>query len=65
MNSIAKLASFTALGLVTIPCWLYFAGGMGLEGVKWLALVGTIGWFIATPLWMSRELPADAREVEI
>lgn len=65
MNNIAKLASLLTLGLVTVPCFLYFAGAMGLEAVKWAALAGTIGWFIATPMWMSRELPIDANEVEI
>lgn len=65
MNNIAKLASFVTLGLVTVPCLLYFAGAMGLEAVKWAALAGTIGWFIATPLWMRGELPVDASEVEI
>ena len=65
MNNIAKLASLGTFGLVTLPCLLYFAGTMGLEAVKWAALGGTIGWFIATPMWMSRELPIDAKEVEI
>ena len=65
MNQIAKIASLITLGFVVVPCLLYFAGVIGLDGVKWTALVGTIGWFIATPLWMGRELPLDAKEVEI
>ena len=65
MNNIAKIVSLISLGLVVVPCLLYFAGAMGLDTVKWMALVGTIGWFISTPLWMSRELPVDATEVEI
>ena len=65
MNNLAKTASLITLCLVIIPCLLYFAGTIGLDAVKWTALVGTIGWFIATPLWMSRKLPVDASEVEI
>lgn len=65
MNPLAKFASLVTLGLVIIPCGLYWAGVLSLEAVKWNALVGTIGWFIATPLWMSRRLAVDARQVEI
>lgn len=65
MNHLAKLASLITLCLVILPSLLYFAGAIDLNAVKWTALVGTIGWFIATPLWMSRKLPVDASEVEI
>ena len=65
MNNIAKTVSLITLCLVIVPCLLYFAGAIGLDGVKWTALAGTIGWFISTPMWMSRELPVDASEVEI
>ena len=65
MNNIVKIVSLLSLGLVVVPCLLYFAGVIGLDAVKWMALIGTIGWFIATPLWMSRDLPVDASEVEI
>ncbi|MGB7324524.1 MAG: hypothetical protein WBD31_06615 [Rubripirellula sp.] len=65
MNMTAKLVSLVALGAVTLPCVLYFAGAISLDMVKWTALAGTIVWFLATPVWMSRELPVDAKEVEI
>ncbi len=65
MNNIAKLVSLITLGLVIGPCLLHFMGTIGLDTVKVAALVGTVGWFIATPMWMSRELPVDASEVEI
>lgn len=64
MNAV-KIASLIALSLVIVPCLLYFNGAIGLDAVKWTALAGTIGWFIATPMWMSRKLPIDAAEVEI
>jgi hypothetical protein len=63
--NIVKLASLMALSLVIVPCLLYFNGTINLDAVKWTALAGTVGWFTATPLWMSRELPVDATEVEI
>ncbi|TWU51739.1 hypothetical protein [Rubripirellula reticaptiva] len=65
MNMPAKLVSLVSLGAVMIPCVLYFADAISLDTVKWTALAGTIGWFLATPLWMSRELPIDSKEVEI
>lgn len=65
MNAIAKIASLVTLSLVVVPCLLYFAGTVDLDAVKLAALIGTIGWFIATPLWMSRDLSVDASEVEI
>lgn len=65
MNNIAKIVSLITLGMVVVPCLLYFAGAMSLDSVKLTGLIGTIGWFSATPLWMGRELPVDAKEVEI
>ncbi|TWU28631.1 hypothetical protein [Bythopirellula polymerisocia] len=64
MNTV-RIASLISLGFVIVPCLLYFTGAIGLDVVKWSALAGTIGWFIATPVWMSRRLPVDATEVEI
>ena len=37
------------------------AGAFSLESVKWMALAGTIGWFIATPIWMN-ESPVETIE---
>lgn len=65
MNNVAKIVSLLTLCLVVVPCLLFFAGTIGLDTVKWTALAGTIGWFIATPMWMSRELSVDSAEVEI
>ncbi|WP_182866612.1 hypothetical protein [Stieleria mannarensis] len=65
MQSIAKIVSLITLGLVALPCLLYFAGAIGIDAVKWTALAGTIGWFLSTPVWMSRKLSIDADEVEI
>lgn len=65
MSNITKTVSLIALGFVVIPCLMFFAGAIGLDAAKLLALIGTFAWFAATPLWMSRKLPIDAAEVEI
>lgn len=65
MKNIPKLVSLVALSLVVVPCLLFFLGIIGLDAVKGAAFVGTVGWFVSTPLWMSRELSVDASEVEI
>jgi len=65
VKNLAKVVSLITLGLVIGPSLLHFMGMIGLDTVKFAAIVGTVGWFIATPMWMSRELPVDASEVEI
>ncbi len=65
MNTIAKVVSLISLIVTVLPSGLYFVGMIDLGMVKTLTLVGTIGWFISTPLWMGRKLPVDAAEVEI
>lgn len=65
MKSPAKLISLIALAATIVPSVLYFTGAIGHDAVKWTALVGTVVWFIATPMWMGRELSVDAAEVEI
>lgn len=70
MMGIARVVSLVAMGAVIAPCFLYFGGMVELNVVKWAALAGTIGWFIATPLWMGRKPPSviekvDAEQVRI
>lgn len=65
MNKIAKIISLIALLVTVLPSGLFFVGAIDLSMVKTLTLIGTIAWFISTPLWMSRKLPPDAAEVEI
>jgi len=65
MKKAAKLVSVVALAATIVPCLLYFGGVLGHDAVKAAALAGTIAWFIATPIWLRRELPVDAKEVEI
>jgi len=65
MNTISKVISLIGLAVTVIPCLLYYFGMMDHEMVKTVALVGTIIWFISTPLWMGRPSPAEAKHVEI
>lgn len=65
MKTFAKLVSLVALVVTIVPSLLYFTDVIGHDAVKWAALVGTVMWFIATPLWVGRKLPIDAAEVEI
>ncbi|WP_286763655.1 MULTISPECIES: hypothetical protein [Rhodopirellula] len=65
MKNFAKMMSLITLCMIVVPCSMFFAGAIELPLVKSIALFGTIGWFIFTPIWMSRQLPIDAAEVEI
>jgi hypothetical protein len=64
-NTAAKTVSFVALAATIVPSLLYFAGTINLDAVKVVGLLGTVLWFVTTPLWMGRQLPVDASEVEI
>lgn len=65
MNLIAKLVSLVGLIATIAPSVLAFAGMIGVNQVPVPTLIGTVVWFIATPIWMGREVPLDAKEVEI
>lgn len=65
MQSAMKFISYVALAATIVPVLLVYVGLMNSETMKWAALLGTIGWFVATPSWMGRELSVDAQEVEI
>lgn len=65
MYNAAKLVSLVALAATIGPSLLYFGGAIDHGTVKVATLAGTIVWFIATPMWMSRKLPVDANQVEI
>lgn len=54
MRSLIKLVSYIGLGLTLIPSLLVFAGSISIELSKTLMLIGTIIWFISTPIWMNK-----------
>lgn len=58
MSTTAKLVSMIALAVTIVPSLLYFLGVLGIEPMKWIALAGTIAWFIFTPMWMGRDKTA-------
>lgn len=60
-----KIVSLLALAATIVPSLIYFGGMMSHDAVKLTALIGTIVWFITTPMWMGRTLPAEAERAEI
>ena len=64
MNTTPKIASLVALAITIVPGILYFLGMLDIDLMKWIALAGTIGWFIATPMWMGRKAEVGELEVE-
>ncbi len=65
MIRVAQIISLLALLLTILPSVLYFTGSIEHPIVVLTALIGTIVWFISTPMWMSRKIGIDAKEVEI
>lgn len=39
-----------------LPSVLYLFGVLSLDSCKWMMLCATVAWFVATPLWMGREV---------
>ena len=60
MRSAAQLVSLISFCAVSLPCLIFFTGNLSLATVQWLASLGTIGWFVATPIWMGRNVITDA-----
>jgi hypothetical protein len=52
-----QLISWVALVGTILPSILFLTGRGSPELTNWLMLLATIGWFVATPLWMGREQP--------
>lgn len=54
MKSPIKAVSLVMLCVCLLSSVLFFTGTITAETMNVLALVGTIGWFVATPFWMGR-----------
>ncbi len=54
MKSVARMISAVSLVGTILPPVLFFNGSMTLDATRLWMLVATIGWFVATPLWMDR-----------
>lgn len=53
---ILKLISGASIGvLILLVCILSFLGIVGVANMKILMLIGTIIWFVVTPLWMKEK----------
>ncbi len=55
MRRVAQIVSGLALVGTILPAVLFVGGSLELAQVKTWMLVGTIVWFVATPLWMERK----------
>ena len=51
--------SWTALALTILPSLLFFCGWdwMSQARMEHLMMAATVGWFVATPLWMGHDKP--------
>lgn len=49
-----KIISLVALSGIVASGFLFFSGAISQEVMKAIALIATIAWFIATPVWMGR-----------
>ncbi len=59
MRLIAQLISWLSFFATIVPSVAYLAGQVTLEQCKWQMLLATVAWFVATPFWMGREIPAS------
>ena len=55
MRRILQIVSWVACAATILPSVMYLLNKADLAQVKWLMLLATIVWFVATPLWMGRE----------
>ena len=55
MRRVLQLMSWITLAATIVPSVVYFCGWIDLRDMQWLMFVATVGWFVATPLWMGRE----------
>jgi hypothetical protein len=63
MKKLVVLISALGFAATALPCLLFFYGLIDHEAMNTVTLVGTIVWFVATPLWMGRA-PANAETPE-
>ena len=55
MRILLQIISAIALVMTVLPSLIYFSGNMELATVKWLLIVASVVWFVATPFWMDRK----------
>ncbi len=62
MRSILQIISLMALIALTLPSIIFLAGRLELNMVKWIMLLATIVWFVATTGWMWKDKGADQQD---
>ena len=50
-RSMAPVATIN-VGVIIVAAALVFAGSMSLDTAKLWMLLGTVGWFMAAPVWL-------------
>jgi hypothetical protein len=55
MRRVLQIISWLACAGTILPSILFLLATIDLDQTKWLMLLATIIWFVATPLWMGRE----------
>lgn len=57
LSMIAKPLSWASLLLIAVPPVLLFTGSITADSfqLKPMMLIGTVIWFVTTPLWMKGE----------
>jgi len=53
-HQVLKIVSLVALALTIVPSFLFLKDIVTQSTVTMVALIGTVIWFAATPLWMER-----------
>jgi hypothetical protein len=59
MRPILQITSLVALIALTLPSVIFLAGRLELNTVKWIMLLATIVWFVATTPWMWKDNGAE------
>ena len=66
MRHVAQAVSWLALAGTIVPSIVYLTTNEpALVNMKWVMLVSTVVWFIATPIWMGRESTDGPLEDEV
>jgi hypothetical protein len=56
MRRVVQAISWLSIVGTILPSVLYLFNMLSLDACKWVMLCATITWFVATPLWMGREV---------
>lgn len=55
MRPVLQTISALSLAATILPAMFYLSGALALDEVKWIMLLATAAWFVATPLWMGKK----------